>query len=113
VTDVCDTLLLGTLCNLLLHEKPIHNRIYRTGPLKPRNSKKHYYFTSTSTSKPILHLRKVHYITNITDRSISIDKAWSLIGSTQLSISSFPSDTPKEFDFEVFKGLLLELFTTE
>jgi hypothetical protein len=32
VTDVCDTLLLGTLCNLLLHEKPIHNTVgWRTG----------------------------------------------------------------------------------
>jgi hypothetical protein len=28
VTDVCDTLLLGTLCNVLLHEKPIHNTGY-------------------------------------------------------------------------------------
>jgi hypothetical protein len=30
VTNVCDTLLLGTLCNLLLHEKPIHNRYSQT-----------------------------------------------------------------------------------
>jgi hypothetical protein len=42
-----------------------------------------------------------------------MDEARSLTGNTQLSVSSFPSNTPKEFDFEVFKGLVLELFTTE
>lgn len=42
-----------------------------------------------------------------------MDEARSLTGSTQLSISSFPSNTSKDFDFEVFKGSLIELFTTE
>lgn len=60
------------------------------------------------------HLRDLHKVMKATDRSISMDNALQLAGSTQPSISSFTTTaTPKEFNYEVLKGLTLELFTTE
>lgn len=58
-------------------------------------------------------MKSVHRVTKATDPVISIDEARNLAGSIQQSISSFPTAIPKEFDFEVFKGLILQLFTTE
>jgi hypothetical protein len=81
-------------------------RICHTDPLKPRVPSGHYYYAGSSTTKALEHLRRRHRITATTDRSITMDQARSLTSSTQQSISSFQS-TPKQFDFEVFKGLVL------
>lgn len=88
-------------------------RICHTGPLKPRKPTGHCFYAGSGTSKAIQHLKSVHRVTKATDPVISIDEARNLAGSIQQSISSFPTATPKEFDFEVFKGLILQLFTTE
>jgi hypothetical protein len=87
-------------------------RICHTDPLKPRVPSGHYYYAGSGTTKALEHLRRRHRITATTDRSITIDQARSLTSSTQQSISSFQS-TPKQFDFEVFKGLVLQMFTQE
>jgi hypothetical protein len=54
-------------------------------------------------------LKTVHRVTKATDPVISIDPT----GSTQQSINSFPAATPRDFDFEVFIGLVLQFSTTE
>lgn len=89
-------------------------RICHTGPQKPRTPRGFIYASGGGTSKAIYHLRDLHRVTKATNRSISMDDARQLAGSTQPSLSSFTTTaTPKEFDYEVFKGLVLELFTTE
>lgn len=88
-------------------------RLCHAGPKKPKVPDGHVFATSTNTSSPILHLRREHSIRVRDDDFESVIERQSL-PSNQLSISSAFSNVNEgsgPFDYEVFKGLLLQLFT--
>lgn len=87
-----------------------------TSPLKPKKPKGHLFKTTAQTSGPIYHLRDTHGIVAPGATPVKRPPTTS-VGSRQASITGFTSssgvrttDTP--FDYNVFKGLLLQLFTT-
>ena len=87
-----------------------------TSPPKPKKPKGHLFKTTAQTSRPIYHLRDSHGIFAPGATPVKRPPAPS-VSSRQASITGFTSssgvrtsDAP--FDYNVFKGLLLQLFTT-
>lgn len=89
-----------------------------TAPTKPKRPWNHLFKTSQQTSGPIGHLRDMHAIVQPGGTPVRPRKAVATPsgGSRQASITGFTSSSARgseaPFDFEVFKGLLLQLFTS-
>jgi hypothetical protein len=106
----------------LVNEEGMEHWIYRkchTGPLKPKKPNRHLFKTTTQTSSPIYHLRDLHGIVPPGATPVRARRAFTTpSGSRQASITGFttPSTGARNldgsFDYDVFKGLLLQLFTT-
>ena len=87
-----------------------------TLPPKPKKPKGHLLKTTAQTSGPIYHLGDSHGVVALGATPVERPPT-PLVGSRQASITGFTSssgvrtsDAP--FDYNVFKGLLLQLFTT-
>jgi hypothetical protein len=95
-------------------------RICHTADPKPKRPNNHLFKTELQTSGPIGHLRDAHGIQQPGGtplrRSRKAATTPSRGGSRQASIAGFTSSSTRgseaPFDFDVFKGLLLQLFTS-
>lgn len=89
-------------------------RMCHGSPQKPRSPDNHLFPTATNTTSCINHLRDVHLI-NLKDDDYENLSERQAQYSNQPSISTAFGQTSDEsytaFDFEVFKGLLVQLFT--
>ncbi|KAM0708864.1 hypothetical protein Q7P35_002900 [Cladosporium inversicolor] len=103
----------------LLNDKGHEHWVCRkchTGPLKPKKPKGHLFRTTAQTSGPIYHLRDQHGI--VAPGATPVRKAPTTPLGSQRSITGFTSsstgvcNSDAPFDYDVFKGLLLQLFTT-
>lgn len=92
-------------------------RVCHTGPRKPRRPGGHIFQCTNNTTSAIQHLARQHGITE--EGSIPLEPTEP---SNQSSIENYGAVTAQprhvaagseSFDFGVFKGLLLRLFTTE
>jgi hypothetical protein len=90
-----------------------------TASARPKRPWNHLFKTVQQTSGPIYHLRDMHGITQPGGTPVRARKGAATTpssGSRQASITGFTSSSARgseaPFDFEVFKGLLLQLFTS-
>jgi hypothetical protein len=93
-------------------------RICHTALPRPKRPKYHLFKTTAQTSGPIGHLHDHHHI--VPPGASPVKRVRSTpSGSRQTSIAGFTSSstgavrsTESAFDYEVFKGLILQLFTS-
>jgi len=82
---------------------------------RPKRPKYYLFRTNLQTTGPVNHLRDVHHIDADGAVPARPRKAPTSGGSRQASITGFTSSSAgpgSPFDYQVFKGLLLQLFTT-
>jgi hypothetical protein len=89
-----------------------------TADPKPKRPNNHLFKTEQQTSGPIYHLRDAHSIQGSSDTPVRRSRKAATTpsgGSRQVSITGFTSSSARgseaPFNFDVFKGLLLQLFT--